>query len=120
VGDTWYGEFPSGYAKQHLQFLVLANKCATCQFKLAGSGLQNFYGVLYNAGNSGSGGGCGNACAIQISGGSGASTGPPFLTGQIVSDNVAFSGNTTIVVYYRPCNQGPTPCGSGPGTSLVE
>jgi Putative Flp pilus-assembly TadE/G-like len=116
-GNDWNQEFGST-TTQHLHFLFWA-RSATISMSLNGGSAQGWWGILYNPGNSSSGGGCALSCQITING-TASTVGPPMFAGQIVADNVKFTGTAVITLYYRPCVPGNSACGLGPGTSLVE
>jgi hypothetical protein len=118
----WLGEFDSTKQDpfgQHLHFLFYQNDAAN-GVSLAGGSVQNWWGIVYNPTPTYKTFSCGNACQITIAGGSGGGGGPPMIVGQIIADNVKFTGNSTVEIYYRPCILGSAPCGNGPGTALVE
>lgn len=110
---VWPGEMAAG--STHLHFLIWA-RSPTSAISLNGTGLQNWFGIIYNPGAAG----CGTACNIQINGNGGAGTGPPLLTGQVIGDNATFGGNGTYEVFYSPCRPDGDICSVGYGTSLVE
>jgi hypothetical protein len=133
LGNVWQGEF-AGNVVSHLHFLVFQRDPGH-GIKLTTSGQQYWWGILYNPGNYASGGGCASSCAVTIAGkassavivpagvNSGVTTcnlgltcGPPAVFGQIVADNLSYSGNVGVEVYYRPSSS----VGSGPGTALVQ
>jgi hypothetical protein len=139
AANVWNGEF-SGNVSSHLHFLVWQRDAAH-GITLKSSGQQYWWGILYNPGNYAAGGGCATACGVQINGQSatgplgavgtaGVTTcsvtlpigtlsltcAPPTVLGQIVADNVTFSGDAPIEVYYRP----GSPVGGGPGTALIQ
>jgi hypothetical protein len=125
---TWQGEFPNKpNIGQHLQFLVFDDGTNN-SISLNGAALQQWYGILHTfpqnyAGYPGppTGSGCSGNCDISITGNGGAAqTGPPFLVGQSVSGTATFSGNGSVEIFYRPCKALKVPCGSGPGTALVQ
>jgi hypothetical protein len=113
--NVWTGEM-NPVPGQHLHFLIWAREHAST-LTLNGGYRNNWWGIVYNPGddNANPPVGCGSACLLKINGNGGASGGPPMLTGQIVADNLKFSGNSTVEVYYRP-GAGT----EGAGTSLVE
>ncbi len=108
---TWTGEFGSGTQGQHVQFAVFARNTST-QVTLNGQNNQNWWGDIYNPGVSGTGG-------TVVLNGSNGSTGPPLVSGQVIGDSATINGGNNVDVYYRPCI-GSAPCGSAPGTSLIE
>lgn len=110
---VWTNEFVG--ASQHVHFLIWA-RSATSAISLNGTGLQNWFGIIYNPGAVG----CGNSCIVQINGNGGAGSGPPLLSGQVIADNASFGGNGTYEVYYSPCRPDGNICSIGFGTSLVE
>jgi Putative Flp pilus-assembly TadE/G-like len=121
-GNDWPGEFGPG-ATQHLHFLVFERN-PNGLMQLTGDGAQNWWGILYNPGAP-SCGNNGSACSVTVNGNANGGPnaifkGPPTFAGQIIADNVTFSGNALVTLYYRPCVPGNSACGLGPGTSLVE
>lgn len=126
--QAWQNEFPNkGTKGQHLEFVVFANDPSE-SMQLNGSSLQEWYGIMHTFPQNYSGypgpptsGGCNGSCDIKITGNGGsAQNGPPFLVGQLVSGTATFSGNGSIEIFYRPCRALKTPCGTGPGTALVQ
>jgi hypothetical protein len=115
-GNDWYQEF--GSTTQHLHFLIWERSGSSSgrDMSLNGNGLQQWWGILYNPGAPG----CTTNCVISVNGTAGGAVGPPSFAGQIIADNVKFSGSAVITLYYRPCVPGNSACGLGPGTSLVE
>jgi hypothetical protein len=135
---VWNGEMGSTVLQQHLHFLlfskndnVTGNNTVGAAFSLTGGGQQNFVGILHTfdtyaaypnppcwaAGACGVGSTADDCagCTVDAGGGSGGSNGPPFLSGQIIADNVKISGSTLVEVFNRP---GGAP--SSPGSSLVQ
>lgn len=110
---VWPGEFVGG--SQHLHFLIWA-RSPTSAISLNGTGLQNWFGIVYNPGAAG----CGTSCLVQINGSGGGGTGPPLLSGQVIADNASFGGNGVFEVFYSPCRPDGNVCSVGFGTSLVE
>ena len=123
----WNGEFPLKPKGQHLHFLVFADNWAT-SITLNGTSAQNWFGILHTFPQNYSGYpgpptvGCGNKllCNITLDGTAGAQLGPPLLMGQSVSGTANFQGTSIVEIFYRPCRALTTPCGTGPGTALVE
>jgi hypothetical protein len=101
-------------------------RSGTSSIKFAGSGNQEFQGILYNPGDTTSydTSGCStpSKCTITLtgtSGGTGGGHGPAMMVGQIVGDNFSYSGSAVAELFYRPCT--PTSvCLSGTGSGLVE
>jgi Putative Flp pilus-assembly TadE/G-like len=135
---VWNGEMGSTVFQQHLHFLLFSknDNVATGNpvgsgFSLAGGGQQNFVGILHTfdtyadypnppcwaAAACGTGSTADDCpgCSVTATGGSGGSNGPPFLSGQIIADNVTIGGSALIEVFNRP---GGAP--SSPGSSLVQ
>jgi Putative Flp pilus-assembly TadE/G-like len=128
-----YVEWPNEFdinPKQHLHFLIFsqADPSLSCSaITLAGSGTELFDGILhtYPESATAAAGGTPNSttvgttaytgCSISAGGSSGAAGGPPFLLGQVIADDVTFSGNATVQVFDRPGGRA-----TGPGTSLVQ
>ena len=116
AGDVWQGEMPTSgnYQGQHLHFLIF-DRNTNSPTTLNGGGQQSFFGILYAPGSQG----CGN-CLMTLNGSSSGGGGPPFVMGQIIADTAQFKGTATVEVFYRPCDPKIRPCGSGPGSGLVE
>lgn len=108
---VWTGEM-SG---QHLHFLIWTRNSGT-GVSLNGTGLQNWWGIIYSPGSAG----CGTACTVGINGSGGSGVGPPLLVGEVVADNANFGGSANFEVYYSPCQSDGNPCSQGFGTSLVQ
>lgn len=127
--QAWQGEYPNkGKKGQHLEFLVFADNTSS-SITLNGTAKQQWWGIIHTfpqnyAGYPGppnSGPYCSGGCNVTIIGNGGAgSTGPPFVVGQTVSATANFSGNGNVEIFYRPCRALKTPCGTGPGTALVQ
>jgi len=134
---VWNGEMGTTVLQQHLHFLLLSkndniagNNAFGAAFTLTGGGQQNFIGILHtfptypgypdppsavtDCTPQGAATSCSNN-SVSAGGGSGGSNGPPFLSGQIIADNVKISGNTLVEVFNRP---GGAP--NSPGSSLVQ
>jgi Putative Flp pilus-assembly TadE/G-like len=123
---VWNGEMGTTIFQQHLHFLLFAqndnvSNVFGAAFSLTGGGQQNFIGVLHTFPTySGypdpptTASDCAG-CSVTAGGGSGGSNGPPFLSGQIIADNVKISGSTLVEVFNRP---GGAP--NSPGSSLVQ
>lgn len=100
---------------QHLHFAIFARNDAntppdsTLDISLNGAAAENWYGILY-APNS----------TVSLNGAGKGAGGPPWIEGQIIAWDASFSGNATIDVVYRPCSPGSVPCGTGPGSALVQ
>jgi hypothetical protein len=125
AGNEWANKFGvSGGTDllQHLHFLVFARNGNTA-ITLAGSGQQNWWGIIYNPGDptQQNVSGCSNRnkCSITLTGTSGGVTGPPMMIGQVVGDNLSYSGSATAELFYRPCSPSSL-CLSGAGSGLVE
>ena len=112
--NVWNGELVG----QHLHFLVYApyNGSSYSSVSLNGTGLQNWWGIIYNPGAAG----CGAACTVSINGSGGGGKGPPLLSGQVIADNATFSGSAAFEIFYSPCRPDGDVCSIGYGTSLVE
>lgn len=108
---AWSGEMVG----QHLHFLIFA-RSATSSISLNGTGLQNWWGIVYNPGAAG----CGSACQISLNGSGGGGKGRPLLSSQIIADNASFSGNAAFEIFYSPCRPDGDVCSIGYGTSLVQ
>jgi hypothetical protein len=125
AGNEWANEFGvSGTTNlvQHLHFFVFARD-GNALITLAGSGQQNWWGILYNPGSATqyNVSGCSNRnkCSITLTGTSGGNNGPPMMIGQVVGDNMSYSGSATAELFYRPCSPSSL-CLSGAGSGLVE
>jgi hypothetical protein len=132
--NVWPGEFgptltdvngnPKSEPSQHLHFLVFA-RSSTTTINFGGTGDQEWWGILYNPGSpplpTAGNAGCGTSCQITLAGNlsSTTPTGPPMLIGQMIADNIKFTGNATAMVFYRPCTLSGS-CGTGPGSKLVQ
>lgn len=112
--NVWTGELVG----QHLHFLIYApyNNSSYTSINLNGSGLQNWWGIVYDPGAAG----CGASCNVRVNGSGGGGTGPPLLSGQVIADNATFSGNAKFEIFYSPCRPDGDVCSIGYGTSLVE
>jgi Flp pilus assembly protein TadG len=112
--NVWSGELVG----QHLHFLIYAPYKGTSysSVTLNGTGLQNWWGILYDPGAPG----CGGSCAVTLNGTGGGGLGPPLLSGQIIADNASFSGNAAFEIFYSPCRPDGDICAIGYGTSLVQ
>jgi hypothetical protein len=112
--NVWNGELVG----QHLHFLIFApyNGTSYSSISLNGTGLQNWWGIVYNPGAAG----CGATCNVSINGSGGGGKGPPLLSGQVIADNATFSGNAAFEIFYSPCRPDGDVCAIGYGTSLVE
>ncbi|HEX6508223.1 MAG TPA: pilus assembly protein TadG-related protein [Chloroflexota bacterium] len=112
--NVWSGELVG----QHLHFLIYApyNGTSYTSISLNGTGLQNWWGIVYDPGQPG----CGTSCTVSINGSGGGGKGPPLLSGQVIADNASFSGNAAFEIFYSPCRPDGDVCSIGYGTSLVE
>jgi Flp pilus assembly protein TadG len=112
--NVWSGELVG----QHLHFLIFApyNHTSYSSITLNGTGLQNWWGIVYAPGVPG----CGAACMVTVKGSGGGGKGPPLLSGQVIADNAFFSGNAAFEIFYSPCRPDGDVCSIGYGTSLVE
>lgn len=128
AGNEWTQEFGTAGGHdvtQHLHFLVYARD-GQSTIKLAGSGGQNWYGIIYNPGDPTAYGvsGCATPtkCTTSITGSAGATPGhgPAMMIGQVVADNFSYSGDAVTQLFYRPCNPTSQVCNSGPGSGLVQ
>ncbi|MBV9278547.1 MAG: hypothetical protein JOZ41_00555, partial [Chloroflexi bacterium] len=102
--EVWPGEMTK---PQHLHFLWY--DLSSSENYLTGASGQDWYGIFYSP----------NANFKLRGAGKGAG-GPPWITGQVVTDTVDWSGNSYADITYRPCGPGSTPCGSGTGSQLIQ
>lgn len=102
--EMWPGEFNG--KGQHLHFLMFDR--GAIKLKMTGNQGQALTGVFYSPHE-----------LEDIKGGGQSAGGPPFITGQIVSWDIAYGGNGAIDLIYRPCDKQDV-CASGLGTQLVQ
>jgi Putative Flp pilus-assembly TadE/G-like len=103
--EVWPGEMAG--RGQHLHFAIFSRSFSLG--KLNGNQGQSFIGIWYVP-----------KSTIDITGAGSANGGIPFITGQIVSWDIAFSGNGAVDLIYRPCDDKADPCASGLGTELIQ
>lgn len=111
--------FPTG---QHLHFFIFS-KTSPSAISLAGGGSQNFWGIVHtwpfqSTGSfpgppSSTEGYAGDS--VTLTGNSGGSGGPAFLFGQVIGDNLKFSGSSLVEVFNRPGGRS-----SAPGVGLIQ
>jgi Flp pilus assembly protein TadG len=110
---AWPKEF-GGIKGQHLHFLFWARGAAAAPDSsfdetFNGAAAENFTGIFYIP-----------KATLTVLGAGKGLNGTPWIYGQVVAWDVKWSGNGSIDVVYRPCQPGSTPCGTGPGTSLIQ
>jgi Putative Flp pilus-assembly TadE/G-like len=108
--QVWPGEVTPG---EHLHFLFFSREAnggsGKFNFELNGNNAQNWFGTFYTP------------FALENVKGAGKGVGgPPWITGQIVSWDIDFSGNGSVDLIYRPCGESEVSCASGVGTALIE
>ena len=103
--EVWPGEMTT---PQHLHFIFYIQGPGS-DSKYRGASAQNYFGIWYAPTS--------NLTVVGAGKGSG---GPPWVTGQIITNTITWSGNSYADIAYRPCGEGATACGSGGGTQLIQ
>lgn len=92
---------------QHLHFVFY--DLSTSAQKINGASSQNYTGIMYAPKTS-----------LSVLGAGKGGGGTPWIDGQLITNDISFSGSSYDDVSYRPCAPGPDSCGSGLGTQLVQ
>jgi hypothetical protein len=121
--QVWNNEFGTTFPTgQHLHFIAFA-KNSSSSITLTGGGSQNFVGIVHtwpfqSTGNFPGPPSLGEGYAsdaVNIGGTSGGNGGPAFLFGQVIGDNLKFTGSALVEVFNRPGGRQ-----TSPGVGLVQ